>query len=255
MKIYIDNNESRGNTTLEEYLKESIEMHKELNPKLWNSDGELFSNVKKKLLLITDTFKKQLSDIEIPLDIEDIKIMGSNANYNYNKESDLDLHIVADLSKDCKEGYLNKLYDIYRSLFNSKYDISIKNISVEIYVEDKKNPSKYSGGIYSLKKGWLKKPKLEQIPPLDNDKIDEETLKLVEKVKKLIQKAENKKADGLIETLDKFVDDLYDKRQKSMVEEGEFGFYNQVFKELRRKGSLKQLKDLRVKLINKNLSI
>lgn len=251
----IDKSEDRRVATLEEYLKESVEIHKKLNPKLWDEEDELFPNIKKKLLLIADTFKEHLNDMEVPLDIEDIRIMGSNANYNYNKDSDLDLHIIADLSKDCEEGHLNKIYSIYRALFNSKYNISIKNISVEIYVEDKKTPSKYSGGIYSLKKGWIKKPRLEQIPPIDTDKIEKETMKLVGEIKKLIQRAGSNKVDNLIEDLDKFVDSLYDKRQKSMFEEGEFGFYNQVFKELRREGSLHQLKDLRVKLLNKNLSI
>ena len=67
-----------------EMLQESIEVHNELNPKLWNEDNTLKSEVFEKLDEIAKEF---IEYIEIPLNIVDIEIVGSNASYNYNENS------------------------------------------------------------------------------------------------------------------------------------------------------------------------
>ena len=65
-------------------LNESIEVHEELNPKIWNSDNTMKDDVYQKLLEISNEFIKY---IEIPLNIVDIEVVGSNASYNYNENS------------------------------------------------------------------------------------------------------------------------------------------------------------------------
>ena len=52
-------------------LNESVEVHEELNPKLWDGE-ELKPEVKEKLNQIADEFLKY---IEIPLNIVDIEIL------------------------------------------------------------------------------------------------------------------------------------------------------------------------------------
>lgn len=87
--------------------------------------------------MIADKFISQLEAEEIPLDVKDVIIVGSNANYNYTSFSDIDLHIVADLSqfKDHEKELADKLYQAKKTIFNSKYDPIIKGFNVEIYVE------------------------------------------------------------------------------------------------------------------------
>lgn len=85
--------------------------------------------------------------------IEDIYLLGSNANFNYNEDSDLDVHIIADESFDCSEEHLAIIYNCYKALFNNKYDITIKGINVELYVENKDKLSNVSTGVYSFEKG------------------------------------------------------------------------------------------------------
>jgi hypothetical protein len=117
-------------------LNEGIEKHDELNQNIWN-DKELKPEVKEKLQLIADTFIEKLKEDDIPIDVKDIILVGSNVNYNYTKDSDLDLHIQADLSqfKGREKELAEKIYQCKKAMFNSKYDISLYGVPVEIYVE------------------------------------------------------------------------------------------------------------------------
>ena len=108
-----------------------------LNPAIWDENNELKPEVKETLQNVTDTFIHQLEEDDIPLDVKDLIIVGSNANYNYGPQSDVDLHIVADLSpyKGREKELLEKIYQAKKSIFNDKYDPTIRGFEVEIYVE------------------------------------------------------------------------------------------------------------------------
>ena len=108
-----------------------------LNPNLWDENNELKPEVKETLLKIANIFMDKLKDDDIPLDVEDIIIVGSSANYNYTPYSDIDLHIIADLSqfKGREKELAEKLYLAQKSIFNDKYTPTIKGTEVEIYVE------------------------------------------------------------------------------------------------------------------------
>ena len=83
-----------------------------------------------------DNFSNALEQDGIKLDIKDVRIIGSNASYNYTAQSDIDLHIFADLSVyPDQEELATKVYNAYKSLWNNKYDPVIKGHTVEIYVE------------------------------------------------------------------------------------------------------------------------
>ena len=131
-----------------------------LNPILWDGD-KLKPEVRDKLLQIKDKFILGLEENDIPAVIVDVCIVGSNANYNYNTNSDLDLHIIVDLSEFDKEErkMLQLIYNYYKSAFNDKYSIFIKNISVELYIEDVRTRA-ISNGVYSiLSDSWILQPR------------------------------------------------------------------------------------------------
>lgn len=158
---------------LQEYfnINEEIKVNDKLNPKLWDSNNELKEDVKDKLLDIVDNFLDDLKEDNINLSVVDVRLLGSNANYNYTQFSDIDLHIVADLKESGDLTTTQLLCNLYKSLFNSKYDIKLKGIEVEIYVEDVNSPAK-SNGVYSLYIGWVKKPIKEEIPEIDYDEFE-----------------------------------------------------------------------------------
>lgn len=55
--------------------------------------------------------------------------------------------------------------------------------------------------------------------------------------------------------IDKFIEELYDLRKTSIATDGEYGIGNLVFKELRNRGCLDKLKDLKHEIASKELSL
>ena len=58
-----------------------------------------------------------------------------------------------------------------------------------------------------------------------------------------------------LDEIDKLIDDLYLLRQQSIQQDGEFGVGNLVFKEMRNMGYLDNLKELKRKLMSKQMSL
>jgi len=219
--------------------------HDKLNSDLWNDDI-LKTDVRNKLLEIVDKFKENLQQDEIDLDINDIVIVGSNASYNYTDTSDIDLHVAADLTKyGDKEDLALKLYQAYKSLFNNKYDPTINGHEVELYVENNEVHAN-SNGIYSvLNNKWIKVPSEQDIPDINQNEVDEI-------VNPFIKKSKN--ADT-INDIDNIIDDIYLLRQRGILEGGEYDPRNLAFKEFRSNGYLDKLKNKKIELENKEMSL
>ena len=116
-------------------LEEDIEKHDTLNPLLFEDD-ELKPEIKEAIEKIVNQFVEDLKTDSVKIEVKDIILVGSNVSYNYTKDSDLDIHIIVDKDTlDCDPEIYTLLYGAYRSLFNKNYDITIKGIPVEIYVE------------------------------------------------------------------------------------------------------------------------
>ena len=122
---------SQGNN-----IREDIEKHDALNPKLWDERGNLKPEVREKILEIAKEFTDGLKEDGIKFDLKDIRLVGSNCSYNYTDKSDLDVHLIMDTdSLECPDDLYPLLYSAYRSLFNGKLDIDFYGIPVELYVE------------------------------------------------------------------------------------------------------------------------
>lgn len=119
-----------------EDIREDIEKHDALNPKLWDENGNLKPEVREKILEIAKEFTDGLKEDGIKFDLKDIRLVGSNCSYNYTDKSDLDVHLIMDTdSLECPDDLYPLLYSAYRSLFNGKLDIDFYGIPVELYVE------------------------------------------------------------------------------------------------------------------------
>ena len=217
------------------YLNESIEVHSRLNPLIWDENNRLREEVKEQLTLIVDEFITELEENDIPVRVLDTYIVGSNASYNYTENSDLDVHIVVNMSEiTCDPTILNLLYNYFKSYFNDKYDISIHGIDVELYVEDV-NSSSVSNGIYSLSdEEWIKFPEPVKMNKID---ISDDIQPYVNMYRSAVNANDGLEAQML-------VDDLYLLRKNSLSKDGEFGVGNLIFKEFRDNGWLDTLKEI-----------
>lgn len=226
-------------------LIEKMELHNNLNPKLWENN-QLRPEVEEKLDDIIDQFILELQNNDIPIKVLDARLVGSNASFNYTDNSDLDVHIVANFADtSCDVPVLNLLYNYFKKNFNDKYIISIHGVPVELYIEDI-NSSAISNGIYSLyKREWIKFPEPIEIPDID---ITDIFNLYKEKYQEIVKNQDADAASDLI-------DDLYLLRKDSIATDGEYGEGNLVFKEFRNKGFLDNLKQLLVDETSKELSL
>lgn len=253
----------RGNIKFED-LEEDIEKHESLNPKLFDKDNFLLNDVREKLLEIANFFLDTLAEDEIKFELKDIKLVGSNCSYNYTKDSDIDLHLVANTKTlKCPDNLYPLLYSAYRSIFNKNYSPKIKGIPVEIFVETddteqlndsvkleaRQQTALKSNGVYSvLNNKWIKEPVPEDIPEIDMDAFETEFEKWEDKYNELLKNPN-------IDSVDNFIEDLYDLRKTAIADDGEYSLGNLIFKEMRNLQYLDHLKELKCELISKNLSI
>ena len=107
--------------------------------------------------MIADDF---FDTLELPwVDVTDITLTGSLANYNWSKFSDVDLHILVKFEDvDENEELVKEYFNSKKNLWNEKHDITIKGYDVELYMQDTHEPH-VSSGIYSIMwDGWIVKP-------------------------------------------------------------------------------------------------
>ena len=224
-------------------LNEKFEKHNTLNPKLW-ANNRLLPEVKEKIIEIIDQF---LQTIDLDIKILDARIVGSQASFNYTKDSDLDIHLITNFElMDASEEILTLLYNALKTKFNKDYEIQIRGIDVELYIEDMKSAA-ISNGMYSIYEDrWIKFPKkLDNIPDID---ISDEFNDWSENIRKAINEANP-------DQLEEMIDKLYIIRKDGLDTEGEYGPSNQLFKEIRNAGLLDNLKDAYRREISKELTL
>ena len=223
-------------------LFESIEVHDTLNPKLYNG-MEMKQEVFDKL---TEIYKEFLDFIDIPLNIVDVEVVGSNASYNYNENSDIDLHIIVNSEVTYVEPtILRQLYNDRKGAFNRDYDITVEGIPVELYIEDVNDGNATNGRYSLLEQRWIVEP---QPIHYDIPDISQDLMSYQEKCSELL-------ASDNAEEVRQFINDLYMLRKLGLAEGGEASVGNLVFKELRSMNMLQDLKDHYYELRSRDLSV
>jgi len=229
--------------TKEAVVDDAVIFHDTLNPALWKND-QLKPVVRLKLLEIAKHF---INFIDIPnLNLKDVTISGSNAAYTYTPHSDLDLHLIVDISSD-KEYYLKNLFDAKKNQYNFNHNIKVKGIDVEVYVQDSKQVH-HSAGIYSiLDNRWISEPKLERVNINDDDVKD----KVNNYTNKITQALRSKNID----LAKKVKDELAKIRKSGLDKSGEFSVENLTFKVLRGRGLIDKLRQHIYNLEDEALSL
>lgn len=237
-------------------VQEDIEKHDELNPALFENN-KLKPEVREKAIEVADELLKMMEECGLSVKLKDIVITGSNASYNYTKDSDVDLHLVADMTGiDDSAGLYPILFNSFKSAFNRKYQVEFFGVPVEVYIESA-DTAVVSNGIYSVQNDeWVQEPKNEEIPDVDLDEL----AKAVEPWKARYEQLVADIEAGKLETedpIDEFVDELYKMRSEGLYGKNgsEYSTENLVFKEIRNMGGLDKLKELKDQVISSRLSL
>lgn len=234
-----------------ETLREvAVELHDCLNIKIWDEENNLRPIVRDRLLQITKQYAED-SEVLNYNDILDAEIVGSNASYNYTSQSDLDLHLVVNMENlSCDPALFQLACNAEKINFNKYYDIKVKGIDVELYVEDVKSCTA-SNGIYSVfKDEWIKFPAKIEVPSFEDDAGYNTLLSEYKtKAEALLE------PDTSAEDIDNYINSLYTLRRSGIMTDGEFSQGNFIFKEIRNLGLLDALKDMLKDIRSKELSV
>ena len=228
-------------------------MNDELNPRIWDENQKMKPEVKKNLLKIADDYFESL---KIPgVDIEDVCITGSLANYNWSKYSDVDLHIIIDY-KDVPvdEVLVQDFFKSKSSNWNKEHDVKIYDYDVELYVQDI-NESHHSTGVYSiLNNEWVTKPQNKKIN--FNDKsVKDKSIRIMDRIEDLYDELNDGDYDVAVKGVEKLTEKIKKMRQSGLESGGEFSVENIVFKVLRRNGMLDRLYDIKTVAYDKSVTL
>lgn len=232
--------------TLESFkLSDAIFFHNELNNNLWDPNNKLRPEVKKQLLIIAKDFIQELGIKD--LDIKDITISGSNAAYTYTPHSDLDLHILVDMSKLPNNEVYNELFTAKKNLYNDSHDITVHKVPVELYVQDSNEPVISLGEYSILQDKWLRIP-VKRRANFDQTITKQKYNKLLDVIKRILKLKDLDKVNNIISKIKRY-------RQAGLDKGGEFSPENLAYKALRTQGFIDKLYNHRDKLHSLELSI
>ena len=225
-------------------LGDAVKFHPTLNKRLF-TDDRLQEDVRQQLMKIAHDFVDFMG-ID-GLKVADVRLYGSNAAYTYTKHSDIDLHILVDMSDIADDEVYLELFNSKKRLYNDSLDITVRGMPVELYMQDKEDVVKSLGDYSVLNDRWIK------FPTKSKASIEEHSVR--EKFKRLVALSELALRSGDIDTLDNLLDTLRRYRKAGLEEGGEFSPENLSWKALRSKGIVDKLYKHRDRLHSKQLSI
>jgi hypothetical protein len=225
-------------------MSDAVAFHKELNPCLWE-DNKLDPEVRDQLLLIAEDFVEYLGISN--LKVKDVTISGSNAAYSYTPHSDLDLHVLVDFNELPNNEVYQELFTAKKTLYNDAHDITVRDVPVELYVQDT-NHVQISLGEYSVVYDkWIRIPKKRRAN-FDEVATKAKYEKLGDLVELALQTKDPKRVKDTIDVVKRY-------RKAGLEKAGEFGPENLAYKAVRKQGLIQDLYDLKAELHAEKLSI
>jgi hypothetical protein len=239
----------------EQEVLDSFGLQDALNTGAFEGDV-MIPEIKDRLLEIAQDF---LDGVDFKMDVEDITLTGSLANYNWSKYSDFDLHILVDFAAiDADADLVREYFQNLKAMWNIRHNIFLKGFEVEVYVQNT-NEEHTSTGIYSVQNDeWILKPEREVTArsPIDKSNIE----KKADDISFQIDRAEKLFADGELDNALDAIDRLRQKvrnlRKIGLSKaDGLYSVENLAFKTLRRSMELERLSTLKNKVYDRQMSI
>jgi hypothetical protein len=219
---------------------ELITVNQQLNPKIWQGQ-DLKPEVRAKLLKIAAAFR---DFIGVDIDVKDVTVTGSNANFNWTTYSDLDLHLIVPGTATDNE---RELYSAKKALWGEQRDIRIKGITVECYVQGQEEQH-HSTGVYSvITEEWLVEPTREQ-PKTSDSAVTQKHQELAWLVGAALDSRD-------LAALRRVKERVTTMRKSGLERAGEFSVENLVFKLLRNQGLIDRMTKLIRDLEDQELSL
>ena len=238
--------------------KESIDLSTfkvkdKLNPKIFDGENHMYEDVRTRLLMIADDFFETL-DIGW-VDIDDVILTGSLANYNWSKFSDVDVHILLKFEEvDDNVDLVREYFNSKKALWNDKHNITIKGYDVELYVQDTEE-SHVSSGVYSvLWNGWVVKPE-KGARKIDAKKVEQKVNNIVDSIIHIKNVYDDEEYDKAIRSIQTLKEKIKKMRQAGLDREGEYSFENIAFKVLRRMEFLDKLSAIETSAYDNSLTL
>lgn len=231
----------------------SFEVQSTLNPKIFDKEQHMHEDVRRRLLMIADDFFETLNVGWV--DIDDIILTGSLANFNWSKFSDVDLHILVDFGEvDENEELVKEYFNSKKNLWNEKHDITIKGYDVELYMQDTEE-AHVSSGVYSiLWDGWVVQPDATK-KEIDSKKVEQKVNNIIDSIHDVYYMYKNEEYDKTIRMIKNMKEKIKKMRQTGLDREGEYSFENIAFKVLRRTMYLDKLSEIETKAYDKSLTL
>lgn len=225
-------------------LGDAVEFHSELNPLLF-TDEKLQKDVRDQLMIIAHDFVDFMG-IQVPK-VVDVRLYGSNAAYTYTKHSDIDLHILVDMTEVTNDSVYLELFNSKKKLYNETMKITVRGLPVELYMQDSRDVVKSLGDYSVLNDDWVKMPRRSSAS-LDDHATREKFKRLVILAELALRSSDVRLVEDLLSTIRRY-------RQAGLEEGGEFSAENASFKALRSRGILDKLYDHKDRLKGQSLSI
>jgi hypothetical protein len=231
----------------------SFEVRSTLNPKIFDKEQHMYEDIRRRLLMIADDFFETLNVSWV--DINDIILTGSLANFNWSKFSDVDLHILVDFGEvDENEELVKEYFNSKKNLWNEKHDITIKGYDVELYMQDTEEPH-VSSGVYSiLWDGWVVQPDSTK-KEIDAKKVEQKVNNIIDTIHDVYYMYKNEEYDKTIRMIKNLKEKIKKMRQTGLDREGEYSFENIAFKVLRRTMYLDKLSEIENSSYDKSLTL
>ena len=236
---------------IDQQALKSFEVNDTLEPEIWEDD-KIIPEVREALLKIANDF---LIDFPFKVEVEDITLTGSLANYNWSKYSDVDLHIVLDFSQvDENEELVAGFFKNLQTNWNNRHDIHMKGYEVEIYFQDSREPH-LSTGIYSIQNDdWIVKPEPEPVS-IDYANIEKKAEDIVDRINHIEKMMSDEEGDTILDAIDRLKAKIRNMRKTGLEGAGQYSVENLAFKVLRRSEELGRLSDLKAKAYDELMSI
>jgi len=222
--------------------------HNLLSNKIWEKNMIMKKDIKDKLVTIAESFIDYLG---VSIDVKDITVTGSYANYNYTPYSDIDLHIIVNYDELTDiEDLPKEFFHAKKSFWNDRHDIKIKGIEVELYAQDESEQHS-STGVYSIiTDTWIVQPKKFKTK-IDNSSIKEKYKKIKKEIDESIKNS-NKSKDA--KHVERMLEKIRKMRKSGLEKGGEMSDENLTYKILRNEGEIQKLFDLKDKLFDISMS-
>ena len=219
-----------------------------LSPEMFQGEV-MHPKVRAQLLKIAKEF---IQSLDIEVNIEDVTLTGSLANYNWSDFSDIDLHILIDFNKLGRDKTLLKQYfDAKKNLWNETHNILVQGFETEVYIQDT-TEKHTSTGVYSvLRNRWVVTPE-KNSKAIDKIGILEKSRYYAKLIDKLVRQAQGGR--DVRAEIDALQGRLKNFRQAGLDSGGEYSTENLTFKLLRRNGHIEKLFSLKRQLQDKDLS-